>query len=112
MALATGGADAPARFEAMAALAQDQGYALLSALAEFGLAAARPYAATAPDQAARAGARLKELAEALEPDQRARFLAYPERKRVLEGNHIAFSLPITSKAAPTRNPEMWKMMDR
>ncbi|MDB5098534.1 MAG: Serine/threonine protein kinase [Cyanobacteria bacterium RYN_339] len=112
VALATGTGDAAARFEAMAALAEAQGYALLAAFAAFGLAAAKPYAAESSLVAAQAGERLQALADTLDADQRQRFLAPPERQRVLEGNYIAFSLPIASKAAPSRNPEIWKMMDR
>ena len=113
VALATGATDAPMRFEAMAALAGERGYALLAALAEFGLAAAKPYGPDASKLAASARQRLETLVAGLDEAARTRYLAFPERQRVWEGNHIAFSLPIASKAAPMQTrPDMWKLMDR
>lgn len=113
VALATGQGEAFEYFDAMGAIAAERGYALLAALADFGRAAARPYAADAQELAAAAMARLGELTAGLDEDAAERFLAFSERQRVMSGNHIAFSLPVAGAAAPkAARPEMWKLMDR
>jgi tetratricopeptide (TPR) repeat protein len=97
-----GGLGGPkALFEALAAVAEETGCGLHAALASFGLAAAEPYGPEATARAARAKALLEAFGAELAAEQRAAFLAEPERKRVLEGNFIAASLPAPRQKSNT-----------
>jgi tetratricopeptide (TPR) repeat protein len=87
------GEDAWPAYEAMREAALRSGCTLTLARAELGLAASRPYAATAPALAQAASARLLALADGLQEADRAWFLAPVERMRVIQGNYIGYSLP-------------------
>jgi hypothetical protein len=95
-ALALGNGEAGGHFDALAAIAQQLPCPPMLAQARFGQAASRPYERGA-DLAAEARAILEAWVERMDPEGRAAFLAYPERKRVLEGNYIGFSLPLRTR---------------
>jgi tetratricopeptide (TPR) repeat protein len=109
--LAFGRPGARGHFQAMANIAEATDATLLQAEALFGLAAAAPYHADAAGFVSQAQSLLEAFAAEVDAPARARFLAVPERRRVLEGNHIAFSLsrykPRDTGPLP---PGMWKMM--
>ncbi|MDB5096491.1 MAG: hypothetical protein JWM80_912, partial [Cyanobacteria bacterium RYN_339] len=94
--LAMGNGEATGHFDAMAAIAQALVCPPMLAQARFGQAASRPYERGA-DLAAEARAIMEAWVDRLTPDGRTAFLAYPERKRVLEGNYIGFSLPLRNR---------------
>jgi tetratricopeptide (TPR) repeat protein len=114
VALATGRPEAYQHFQEMASICAAHDYVLLEAQASFGLAAARPYAPGVADEVAKAQAQLQRLAAGLDEEARSCFLGSTERARILQGNHIAFSLPIAGNAVskPNQGPGMWKMLDR
>jgi tetratricopeptide (TPR) repeat protein len=84
-------------FDAMAALTQELGCPPLDAQARFGQAASRPYEGGAA-KAAEAKAILEAWLDRMTAEGRASFPAYAERRRVLDGNYIGFSLPLRPRA--------------
>ena len=95
--------DAGSHFKAMQAHAAEAGDLLQEALARFGLAAAAPYDAQASAQVEAARAALAGLAAGLAAADAEALLSFPERQRVLGGNHVAYSLP-SPGAVPRRPP--------
>jgi tetratricopeptide (TPR) repeat protein len=109
--LAFGRIGARARFEAMATLADTTASGELKARALFGLAAAAPYAPEAAQRVQEAKELLALFSAELTPAERARFEAPPQRARVVQGNHIDFSLTRVKKrdTGPLPSQGMWKM---
>ena len=109
--------DAAAHFEAAAREASAMGTPVLLALARFGMAAARPYDPSAPAHARAAREGLEAVVGTLlEADRRA-FLAYPERRRVVEGNYVGHSLPRRAAGGPGKTAplppmaeDLWKRL--
>ena len=99
-ALALGEPEAAAHFQAMRGLGDRLGTPVLQALAAFGLAASRPFAAEAGRQAAGAAEALHRSAAVLPAAERAAYLAVPERARVMTGDHLAFGRPHRRKDPP------------
>jgi hypothetical protein len=110
VALSTGRGNPAAHYQAMRAIAEAIGAPALLAEALFGQAAAQPYAPAAPGLAERAKEVLEGLADQLPEADRAAFLAPCERKRIMEGNFIAFSLPVAKPGKPElRPPGLWRL---
>jgi predicted ATPase len=101
-ALATGQGDAEAHFNEMATLSIAMRSPDLQALALFGQAAAKPYAATATDLVRQAQQLLQSTAEDLTVEMRPGFHCALERARVLEGNFIAFGFRQAEAARPAQ----------
>jgi tetratricopeptide (TPR) repeat protein len=99
-ALAVGDRAAREHFEAMGALATRTHIPALRAEALFGLAASEPYAPHAQALADEAGAILRGLVGPLSPAEAGPYLDLPPRRRVLEGNYLAFGLPHQRRQPP------------
>jgi hypothetical protein len=105
MAFATGQADAVEHFAAMLAIAQLLEDPDLIARAQFGVAAATPFSPAAGPAVSEAKEGLRLLGNGLESGARDLYLAVSERRRVLEGNHIAFGSALTTRAIrPSSGP--------
>ncbi|MEB3196011.1 MAG: AAA family ATPase [Candidatus Sericytochromatia bacterium] len=108
--LATNEAGAFEDFDGMRAFAAADGLPLLLSLAEFGLAAAQPYAPDAANRASEARSLLSQTISGLTAEAREKMLAPTELQRVLEGNYIGFSLPRQvqkSLSSPSVNLHLW-----
>ncbi|HEY9720704.1 MAG TPA: AAA family ATPase [Oscillatoriaceae cyanobacterium] len=100
VALARAQGDAEAHFEAMFRLAEEIGAVPLQAIARFGRAAAKPYDPEAAARVAQSKLLLESVLAPLDAPVRERLAAMRDFRRVLEGNHVAFSLPVTSASSP------------
>ncbi len=110
VALAAHGPGAAEEFASMAAIAEGLGTPLLLAEALFGQAAAEPYAPEAATRAARAREVLEAALAPLDDEARAACLVHAERRRVLAGNYIDFSLPRVAQKSvspPALRPGLW-----
>ena len=108
---------AAAFFEAAEQTARAIATPLPLALARFGLAASRPYDPASPGLARAAGEILTDLVAALPAADRAAFLAYAERRRVVEGNYVGHSLPRRTAGGPGKTAplpplaeDLWKRL--
>jgi tetratricopeptide (TPR) repeat protein len=119
-ALAQGQEGAVEAFQTVEAIANELGSPLLRAHALFGQAAAQPNSGHAHVLAAEAKDLLEELAIGLDPTSAATFFSPRERKRILEGDYLAFSRPLVveppkgshvgSPPGLGLNQGLWKML--
>jgi tetratricopeptide (TPR) repeat protein len=91
-------------FKAMVEQAEGMGAVLPQALGLFGLAAANPYDDSATKNAARAQQLVHAMVAGLDQESVSSFWSMKERKRVMNGNYIDFSIKKVQR--PTTGPLM------